>query len=290
MPCWAVVVPDDESGSLLPLAEHGLTPELASTASAVGAWVIEHGDELLSGDLRGDPRLPEGAAGTVLAFPLASRLKTVGALVGLDQQPSASSPSLGLGLSRTLRALLELPATALDNALAFQRLDALSVTDDLTRLYNSRYLNQALHRETIRALRGKRPVSVLFLDLDGFKTVNDNHGHLLGSKALVEAAEVIRRCARETDVLARFGGDEFCLVLPETSIDGAVAVAERIRDRFRAFRFLTSDGLSMRLTASIGVATLPDLAGTAEELLRAADTAMYRVKAGGKDGVLVAQE
>jgi diguanylate cyclase (GGDEF)-like protein len=186
--------------------------------------------------------------------------------------------------------VLEAPGIALDNALAFQRADALSVTDDLTQLYNSRYLNQALRRETKRALRGKRSLSVLFLDLDGFKGVNDSHGHLLGSKALVEAAGVVRACARETDVVARFGGDEFSVVLPETSSEGAVAVAERIRDRLRAHRFLKSDGLAMRLTASIGVATLPDVAETAEELLRAADTAMYRVKASGKDGVLVAQE
>jgi diguanylate cyclase (GGDEF)-like protein len=168
--------------------------------------------------------------------------------------------------------------------------DALSVTDDLTKLYNSRFLNQALRRETKRALRGKRPLSLLFLDLDGFKTVNDTHGHLLGSKALVEAAGVIRSCARETDFVARFGGDEFSVVLPETSSEGAVAVAERVRDRLRAHEFLTADGLAMRLTASIGVATLPDVAETADELLRAADTAMYRVKASGKDGVLVAQE
>jgi diguanylate cyclase (GGDEF)-like protein len=178
----------------------------------------------------------------------------------------------------------------LDNALSLQRAEALSVTDDLTRLYNSRYLNLVLRRETKRASRSGRPLSLVFLDLDGFKLVNDNHGHLAGSKALVEAAAVIRGSARETDVVARFGGDEFSLILPDTGREGAESVAERIRDRLRAFRFLASDGLTIRLTASIGVATLPDVAGSAEELLRAADVAMYRVKAAGKDGIHVAQE
>jgi diguanylate cyclase (GGDEF)-like protein len=171
---------------------------------------------------------------------------------------------------------------------ALQRAEAQSVTDDLTLLSNSRYLNAALRRETKRASRSNRPLSLLFLDLDGFKQVNDTHGHLAGSKTLVEAAAVIRGCARETDIVARFGGDEFSLILPDTGQEGAVSVAIRIRDRLRTARFLTSDGLSVRVTASIGVATLPEVASSAEELLRAADTAMYKVKASGKDGIFVA--
>jgi diguanylate cyclase (GGDEF)-like protein len=210
-------------------------------------------------------------------------------LVGLDPQPSAAAPSLGPTIVLALRALLEPAAIALDNALALQKAEALSVTDDLTRLYNSRYLNLVLRRETKRASRSGRPVSLLFLDLDGFKQVNDTYGHLAGSKALVEAAAVIRGCARETDVVARFGGDEFSLILPDTGREGAVAVAERIGERLRSARFLTGDGLSVQLTASIGVATLPDAAGSAEELIRAADTAMYLVKARGKNGIHVAE-
>jgi diguanylate cyclase (GGDEF)-like protein len=156
-------------------------------------------------------------------------------------------------------------------------------------LYNSRYLNQVLRRESKRASRSGRPLSLLFLDLDGFKSVNDRHGHLCGSRALIEAASVIRSCARETDTPARFGGDEFALVLPDTGSDGAVAVAERVRERISAYSFLrASDGLDIRLTASVGVATLPDVAASAEELIKAADTAMYRVKEQGKNGVFLA--
>jgi diguanylate cyclase (GGDEF)-like protein len=129
---------------------------------------------------------------------------------------------------------------------------------------------------------------LLFIDLDGFKAVNDNHGHLAGSAALVEAAAVIRINARETDIVARFGGDEFALVLPDTGSDGAEMVAVRIRERIAVHQFLRKRGLDIRLTVSVGVATLPDVASSSEQLIHAADEAMYWVKEHGKDGVHVA--
>ena len=211
-------------------------------------------------------------------------------LAGLDPLPSAALPALSASLSLAFRSILEPPAIALDNALALQRLEAVSVTDDLTGLHNSRFLNLVLRREAKRASRSGRPLSLLFLDLDGFKQVNDTYGHLAGSKALVEASAIIRGSARETDIAARFGGDEFSVVLPDTGREGALSVAERIRDRIGACVFLASDGLSVHLTASIGVATLPDVAASAEELIRAADVAMYRVKDAGKNGIHIAQE
>jgi two-component system, cell cycle response regulator len=188
-----------------------------------------------------------------------------------------------------MAAALEGPAVALDNALTLQRAEALSVTDDLTQLYNSRYLNQVLRREAKRASRSGRPLSLLFIDLDGFKAVNDTHGHLAGSQALVEAAGVIRGSARETDVVARFGGDEFALILPDTGSEGAAAVGDRVRERVADQAFLAGEGLEIHLTVSVGVATLPDVAASAEELIKAADGAMYRVKESGKDGVFIAR-
>ena len=288
-PCWAVIA-HDANGQLAVLADTGLTPNLGPSLWAAANWVLRNGTEFLAADLSTDSRGSESATGTAIAFPLNCRHRTVGVLVGLDPHPSSSAPALGPALALTLRTLLEPGALALDNAMALQKAEALSVTDDLTRLYNPRYLNLVLRREAKRASRSGRPLSVLFLDLDGFKRVNDSHGHMAGSRALVEAAAVIRGCARETDVVARFGGDEFALILPDTGREGAVSVAERIRDRLRAFRFLAGEGLSMHLTASIGVATLPDVAGSAEELLRGADQAMYRVKDAGKDGIHIAEE
>ena len=288
-PCWAVIANDME-GQPAVLASEGLTPSLGPSLWGAANWVAKYGREFFSGDLSRDARVSGEVSGSALGFPLVCRGKVVGALIALDPVASATMPTLTAPTLNALRLVLEPQAIALENAVTIQRAEALSVTDDLTRLYNSRYLNQVLRRETKRASRSGRPLSLLFIDLDGFKQVNDNHGHLCGSKALVEAAGLIRHCARETDVVARFGGDEFSLILPDTGRDGAVSVAVRIRERVSEHDFLQTDGLRLRLTASVGVATLPDVAGSAEELIRAADSAMYQVKARGKNGIHVAQE
>ena len=286
-PCWAVVS-SDGAGQLSVLAERGLESGMGPAIYNIAEWVMERGEEFLTANLSGDPRVQDSATASVVAFALSCRGRRVGALIGLDRRPSAREPRLTVSVLNAVRVLLEPAAVAIDNAILLKRAEALSVTDDLTSLYNSRYLNQVLRRETKRASRNGRPLSLLFIDLDGFKAVNDSHGHLSGSRALVEAAAVIRGSARETDVVARFGGDEFALILPDTGADGAYSVGERIRERLAAHQFLAADGLNLRLTASVGVATLPDAATSAEELMQAADAAMYRVKDGGKNGIQAA--
>lgn len=286
---WLVLARDD-SGAIRALASRALTPTLDGAATAVGGWVMRTGDIFCSADVSADRRLlradPEATAAAV-GLPLGCRGGTIGALVAMDRVPSARDPRFDRATLTVLMAALEPGAIALDNAVRMQRAEALSVTDDLTQLYNSRYLSQVLRRETKRASRSGRPLSLLFIDLDGFKSINDSHGHLYGSRALVEAASVIRASARETDIVARFGGDEFALVLPDTGSDGAVFVGERIREKIAAWSFLRGDGLSIALTVSVGVATLPDVAASAEQLIQAADEAMYVVKERGKNGIHV---
>ena len=287
-PSWAVVS-SDLSERLQVLAGRGLTPDMGPALHSVANWVMYRGEDFTSEDLRGDARIRSESVGAVLAFPLACRGRRVGALIGFDRAASAKKPQLSPAVLKALRVLVEPAAAALDSALLLKRAEALSVTDDLTHLYNSRYLNAMLRREAKRASRSGRPVSLLFIDLDGFKSVNDTHGHLSGSRALVEAAAVIRGSARETDVVARFGGDEFAVVLPDTGGEGAFAVGERVRERIAAHNFLARDGLAIRLTASVGLATLPDVAASAEELMAAADKAMYGVKDSGKNGIQAAR-
>ena len=286
-PCWAVVS-SDLSGQLSVLADKGLMPDMGPAVYAIAKWVMNRGQEFSTANLLHDTRVSDAAAGAVLAFPLSCRGRRVGALIALDREPSAREPRLSASMLRAVRILLEPASVALDNALLLKRAEALSVTDDLTHLYNSRYLNLVLRKETKRASRSGRPLSLLFIDLDGFKAVNDTHGHLFGSRALVEAAAVIRQSARETDVVSRFGGDEFALVLPDTGGEGAFAVGERIRERIAAHKFLAGDGLNIHLTGSVGVATLPDVAASSDELVSAADKAMYAVKESGKNCIQAA--
>jgi diguanylate cyclase (GGDEF)-like protein len=284
---WAVVS-GDSSGQLSMLAGRSINETNEPDVRAVAKWVMNRGEEFSSENLCADSRVHGQSLGAVLALPLAGRYRRVGALVAFDDTAASQKPKLAPRVLESVNLLLEPAAMALDSALLLKRAEELSVTDDLTQLYNSRYLNLVLRRETKRASRSGRPLSLLFIDLDGFKGVNDTHGHLYGSRALVEAAGLIRGSARETDVVSRFGGDEFAIVLPDTGGEGAYAVGERVRDRVAAHPFLADDGLNIHLTASVGVATLPDVAASADELVAAADKAMYAVKDSGKNGIQAA--
>jgi len=285
VPAWVVYAVDN--AGVRTFGAHGVTAALDPAAVAVGQWVLKHGF-CAAADVATDYRFGETVTAAAIGFPLVCRGRTVGALVGLDRVPASREPRFTASTQSALLGALEPGAIALDNALRVQRAEALSVTDDLTQLYNSRYLSQVLRRETKRASRNGRPLSLLFIDLDGFKSINDTHGHLYGSRALVEAAGLIRLSARETDVVARFGGDEFALILPDTGSEGAAAVGERIRERINAHGFLQGDGLNIHLTVSVGVATLPDVAASTEGLIQAADEAMYHVKEHGKNGIYIA--
>lgn len=285
--CWALEVADT-SGTLTVLGQQGLDSHTGPRVAALARHVMRTGEAVFSADASRLSLAVGRARGAVVALPLNARGRRVGVLVGLDREPSATPVRLARAAHRAVEALVEPVVTALDTALLLKRAEALSVTDDLTGLYNSRYMNQVLRRETKRASRSGRPLSLLFIDLDGFKQVNDTHGHLCGSRALVEAAGLIRACARETDVVARFGGDEFAVILPDTGGEGASAVGGRIRRRLADHCFLAADGLSVGLTASVGVATFPEAAGSAQELVGAADRAMYQVKASGKNGLQAA--
>lgn len=221
-----------------------------------------------------------------LGVPLVSRGRVIGAIELRNRRDGRPFDAAD---RRAVTELAEPAAIAIDNAHLFQRSQELSVTDDLTKLYNSRYLNDTLAREVKRARRYSTHVSVIFLDLDGFKKVNDRHGHLVGSRTLVEVGQVLRDAVREIDVVARYGGDEFTVVLPQTDPQGARVIAERIRQAIESQVFMQKEGLEIRLTASLGVSTFPDPCASPEELIQGADQAMYRVKGAGRNGVGVTE-
>jgi two-component system, cell cycle response regulator len=159
----------------------------------------------------------------------------------------------------------------------------LSRTDPLTSLWNYRYLTLALGHEIERATRFDRPLTVLMLDLDRFKQINDHYGHQVGDAVLIELAGRMRTEVREVDTVARYGGEEFVVVLPETDATGAARAAERLGTAIRSSRFCADSRHPLVVTASIGVAVFPDHGSTASRLLRSADDALYAAKDGGRD-------
>jgi diguanylate cyclase (GGDEF)-like protein len=270
-------------------ADQGLVGERLADGEGIAGEAARTGEPLLVADVRTDPQFSARMdqklgfeTRSVLALPLRARERTLGVIELVNGPDDAAFSSADLD---TLTALGDYAAIAVENARNFARVQELTVVDEHTGLYNARHLRTVLEGEVRRAQRFHRPLSLVFIDLDHFKQVNDTHGHVVGSNVLRELGARLRKHLRGTDVPTRYGGDEFAVLLPETDPDAAVRAAERWRRAVTAEPFGAESGLSLRVTASFGVATVPDHALTAEALLHAADTAMYRAKQQGRDRV-----
>jgi diguanylate cyclase (GGDEF)-like protein len=217
----------------------------------------------------------------IVAIPLVSGDKVFGVLEAVREvKGSRSFSSSEISL---LNALLLPIAASLANTVRIAEAERLSQTDDLTKLHNSRFLRQFISTEIRRARRLAQNVATLFLDIDNFKRINDTHGHLVGSHILLEMAGVLRTSVRTTDIVTRYGGDEFVIVLPDTNLENAAVIAERIKTKLSQHRFTGGCGLQLKITASFGVAVFPENASSPQQLMAAADAAMYEAKAAHKD-------
>jgi diguanylate cyclase (GGDEF)-like protein len=189
-----------------------------------------------------------------------------------------------------LSLLADYVAIAVDNVRNLQRLQARTYIDEVTGFYNTRYLICQLDRLIPEIQSQKGQFSVVFMDLDNFKSVVDVHGHLQGSKVLAEVARVIASELGPEDSLVRYGGDEFVVLLPQRSKEEALALTRRLRERLNRARFLQDEGLDIGLTASYGIATLPEDAQDREALLLIADGAMFYSKGRGKDTIMLGRD
>jgi len=180
-------------------------------------------------------------------------------------------------------------ATLIESTIADnRRLEELAHTDPLTKTLNRRALGERLGAEMERVRRYSTTMSLLLIDLDHFKQVNDNHGHLAGDEVLIEVSSLLQRVVRAVDIVARYGGEEFIVVLPETGGPGAEAFAERLRELIEGHAFVASRGKPIRLTTSIGVSSFPGFGvESVEDLLANADQALYRAKSDGRNRVRV---
>jgi diguanylate cyclase (GGDEF)-like protein len=238
-------------------------------------------------DLVLDRRLDEAEgcpgvdAGPALYAPMRRREHVAGTLAAFRQRGAAPFTSAD---ARQLTLLAAWTALSLDNLRLSESVEKLAITDDLTQVYNYRFLRLALRRELKRAARFGQELSLVMLDVDHLKSYNDRHGHLRGSYLLREMAALLAGQVRSFDLIAKYGGDEFTLILPQTGLEGAVVVAERMRRAVaeHAFPLVTAG----EITISSGVATFPADAVDGPSLVRTADAALYVAKNRGRNLVL----
>lgn len=257
-------------------------------------WVAREAKPLLISDVNKDPRFSKKVddvtkfkTEAIVAVPMVSKGKVLGVIELINKKEGGGE--FNNDDLKLLQTLADYAAIALENAHNYKRIHELTIRDDVTRLFNSRHMHHLIATEVERAQKTKTPFSLVFLDLDYFKTVNDTHGHQLGSLLLGELGDLIKESLGPTGIGTRYGGDEFVLLLPNTPQKVALGYVEKLRESIKAQTFLTAKGLKVKLTASFGVATYPDNANNKDDLVRAADQAMYRVKETSRDNIAVAR-
>ena len=285
---WAFFINDETSGELYckksPGMERACSPE-GSSKQCLAREVTQIGKTLrISGGRKGKTR-PTGITsppGSYLGVPVSNEAETFGVLELYNKPGGRDFTNEDACM---VEKFADLASHALEKIGLQQRLEELVITDDLTKLFNTRYLTRSLEAEIQRSIRYSTSVSLIFMDLDYFKDVNDVHGHLVGSKLLAEVGQFLLGQLRSLDIVARYGGDEFVIVLPQTELNGALVIADRMRENIEDSVFLQKEGLDLKITASFGVASFPETADSKEALIKMADDSMYNVKKNTRNGV-----
>lgn len=291
---WSLLLMDEISGDLTfeiavsPVSHH-LKGLRLKRGEGIAGWVAQHGKPLLISDVSNDSRfaayIDEKMSFTtrsIICVPLKIKERIIGVIELINSLDELVFNDADMAI---LSAIADFAAIALENARNYDRINELVITDDLTGLYNSRHFGQLIEYEIDRALRYGMELSLVFLDLDHLKGINDTHGHLVGSRMLSEFGRLIGKNIRSTDRAARYGGDEFAVVLPQTGKEQALAMSGKLLNLMHASEFHSDDNQPIHLTASFGVATFPLDANSKLELIRASDTAMYEAKQAGRDNV-----
>ncbi|MFP7721778.1 GGDEF domain-containing protein [Lysobacter sp. A3-1-A15] len=287
----AMVQVFDDRGCLQQVAVSTVDPQLGKTLEGPEAFYIpghlatEHGRQI-------EERVADKGLSLLAVHPLLTQSGSLGFLVALS--PRRRKPTAAQ--DRTLLASVKLLTMALENQRSHERaraenreLQQLVITDELTRLYNRRFLDEYLRVQVPLAVRRGSGLAFLALDIDHFKRINDTHGHHVGDRVLSDIGVLLRQASRSSDLAVRLGGEEFLLVIAEDTTDGAVTFAERLRKVVQSQPFdAGNDGVELDITISIGVAVFGVHGDSAGALLRAADEAMYASKQAGRNRVTLA--
>jgi diguanylate cyclase (GGDEF)-like protein len=251
------------------------------------SWQFEKGEELAF-DVPALTRQyleDETANRTIISAPLVAKRSMFGLLLAIHRDDGTIYTGEDVHL---ITVLANHAAIAVENALLYQKLEKDAITDGLTSVYNYRFLISSLEAETKRARRFKQSFSFVMLDVDNLKSYNDERGHICGSQALKEIASLIRDTCREIDLVCKYGGDEFGILLPQTAIEGASKVTRRVLRAVARHRFNNErPGL---LTCSAGISAFPRDGQTVGDLIAAADKALYQAKRSGKNMILTTED
>jgi diguanylate cyclase (GGDEF)-like protein len=294
---WSLLMVDEEKDELYFAIAVGTAADVLSkvrlkVGEGIAGWVARHGQPLVVPNVESDPRFSSRLdemtrlrTRSIVCVPLRSKHRVLGVIQLVNADIEMSEQELFF-----LQALCDYAAIGIENARSVEKIQELTITDDCTGLFNARHLHKTLETETYRSGRFGYQFSVIFIDLDHFKSVNDTHGHLVGSRLLAEVGYLIKAQLRLIDFAFRYGGDEFVVLLPQTGKDQAVVVARRLQDSLRAGVFCTEQGLNLSVRASMGLATFPNDAQTPHDIIRQADEMMYVVKNTTRDNVGIASQ